>query len=177
MAQDNGLQLLPNQQRSGFALHMSGSGGLLWFAVLVLILVSSCYGGLVYFRTSAEKDILTIDDDLMKIQQSRDRDLEKTLINTHAQLSIVTKLLAGHIAWSDTLMQIQRTVDPDVVFTSLEADMLKRQYEFRAVASSYAIVAKQLAALYHLPIITDVRLPRVQLSTKGNVEFNVELKL
>ena len=177
MSTDGGLQFLPSQHRSLSIISLPGSSGLLRFSFVVIFVLAGYYGALLYFTNSAEQRIVAIDNELRAIQKERDRAMEGKLLNVSQQLSTVRTLLNSHVVWSDVFMQIQRTIEPSVTFTSLDADTAQKRYLFHATADSYAIVAKQLASLYHVPIIKDLSLSRVQALNSGGVEFTVDIKL
>ena len=175
MGDIGGLQLLPSQKKRFSLGNFSGSNKLLGVGCALALL------GIIFFVVfaillgSTKKSIAVRDEEIMQIYATRDKKQETQILDFQKQLTTLRSLLGSHIVWSDGLQRVQALIQPRVAFTSFAADATARTYRFRAVADSYATVAKQIAAFYGYPGISNVALPQVGISTNGLIEFTVEL--
>ncbi|OGN28803.1 MAG: hypothetical protein A3A33_03415 [Candidatus Yanofskybacteria bacterium RIFCSPLOWO2_01_FULL_49_25] len=173
-----GLQLLPNHKQppSGVRLaKVSGGYGLLIVAIVCVLALGGAYW--YFFNTAQEAldNIQAIDAELVSIQKGRDKITETKLLNLQKQLTTIGALLSNHILWSGELKKVNQLIQPRVVFQSVSADVTNRTYQFAANADSYTTVARQVAAFYGSPDITDVVLSSVTSRTNGGVDFTMTL--
>lgn len=174
MANAGGLQLL-QQTRKKIEFHTPGQNKLLILSFLALIVTGGAYAGLLSYRTSLFNEAQAIDQQLASVEQQRDKAAEERLLSLQKQLAVVGPLLSDHIAWSDALIRIQNLLEPKIQFISFHADVLKQSISIKAQADNYSTIAKQVAALYREPAITDIVLNRITSVSTGRVEFDMEL--
>ncbi len=175
MADSGGLQLLP-QTRKKIELHIPGQNKMLVLSLVVIFFVLAVYAGSYAYRQSLFAQAQTIDDQLASLEKQRDKEKEKRFIDFQKQLNVVGPLLAAHVNWSEALGKIQRLMEPKVQVNSLHAEVLKQVVSIEGFADSYSTVAKQVAALYNEPAITDIVLNKISSISTGKIKFDMVLK-
>ncbi len=176
MADNGGLQLLPEIRRK-IDIRTPGQNKLLFFSLGFLVLLFALYGGLLIYKNSLSNDLAGVEQQLAALEQSRNKSEEMELLRLKDQLGIIKPLIESHIIWSEGLTRIQNLVNPQVQFDSLNANVSKGEYSFKALAASYAAIAKQIAAFYGDEAITDVNLGKIANLPTGRVEFSMQLNL
>lgn len=177
MTDVGGLQLLPSQKRRfGFG-SLTGKSMLLFVAIALVAVVVIGYLMVRSMTSSTMASIAGVDAKIVAIHASRKKDQEEVISNLSKQLATTRTLLQAHIQWSKELELVQKLIEPRVRFTSLQADPKKRTYQFHATADSYATVARQVAAFYGNPSISDVSLTSVHGAGNGVVEFTMQITL
>ena len=177
MSDIGGLQLLPNQKRSFSLSAFTGGSRLFVVSLLALILLGVGYGVLKIYTSRVVASIEGIDADMDTIYRGRDKAQEEKLSNFEEQIGTTKKLLATHLVLVERMHVLEDLVQPQVMFTSLAADVIKRTYLVHATTTSYSSVAKQIAAFYKSDTVKNVTLKNVQAGTSGRVEFTMELTL
>ena len=177
MTDAGGLQLLPSQKKHfGFSF-LSGKSILFPVALAFVIVIAIGYMIVRSMISSTMTSLGGFDAKIVAVHADRKKDQEETITNLNKQLSTARTLLKAHVQWSKELQLVQKLIQPRVKFTSLEADPRKRTYRFNARADSYATVARQIAAFYASPAISDVSLSGVKNSGVGAVEFTMQITL
>lgn len=176
MADIGGIQLLPDTKRK-IEYNAPGRNRLLILSFLFAGLLALVYGGLLFYKGYIKDDLDGINDQLVTLERSRDKNYEDRLINLKKNLAVVMPLLKNHIFWSSGLVKIQNLIVPQVQFDSLSVSLEKKEYSFKAFASSYADVAKQIAAFNADSNVTDLTIGRITSNSNGRVDFSIVLKL
>jgi Tfp pilus assembly protein PilN len=174
VADAGGLQLLP-ETRKKIEYHAPGHNRLLIFSVVFLAFIFAVYGGLVYYQKSVQGQLDTINSALVKNEQARSKTDEDMLLNLKDNLAVASNMLTQHLPWSQALTHIQALIVPQVQFENLTVKFDQKQYSFKALAVSYAAVAKQVAAFYSDGAITNIVMGNITAQPDGTVEFSVQL--
>lgn len=177
MADSNGgLQLLPETRRK-IDVYIPGQNRWLALGLGWVILVVLVWGGLWFYRHAVEGKIADADRALKQIDDSRQPADEAKLLQLKAAITAAKPVLAGHVVWSTALARVQGLVLPAVQFDNLSAKLDKQEYNFKAFASSFVTVAKQIAAFYSDDAITNLEIGRLTARPDGKVEFTAKLTL
>ena len=81
----------------------------------------------------------------------------------------------SYVLWSKALNKIEGLLQPQVQFLSFSAAVSDNRFEFKALATNYTVVARQIAAFVSDDSIKDVVLNNVRVLTNGKLEFNIKL--
>jgi Tfp pilus assembly protein PilN len=174
MPYKGGVQLLPETQRRPTLRSYTSGNSYFYFAVFLgaLILVfSAVMGG---YKARLVERINELDGTMETSEKARSKDAERELIAAAKQAKIMKQLVDSKLYWSQALDRIEQMLQTSVVITSLEGDAAKGTVAFRAIADSYASVARQIAAFVAATGVNDVQIGKITTGTIG-VEFDGEL--
>ncbi|MBI2669729.1 MAG: hypothetical protein HYX20_01080 [Candidatus Yanofskybacteria bacterium] len=169
-----GLQLLP-ETRKKIEVKLPGQNRFLVFSFIILALTLGLYFILLTYRQSLFSTLSSIDDQLVDLEKSRNKELETRLLGLNKQLTVVNPLISSHFFWSEAFIKIQSLVQPQVQFTSVSADALGKKMIINAVAANYTVIARQIASFYTVDSLTDIILNKVQSQPTGQVELTMQL--
>jgi hypothetical protein len=170
------IQLLPNTRKK-ISYSATGRSKLLVLSFVFIGLLAGVYFGLVYYKNSATKNLNNIDQELVANEEARSKTDEDMLLRLKNSLAIIGPLLKNHVLWSDALAHMQSLINPQVQFDSLMVDSAKEEYTFKAFASSYSTVAKQISAFYADDAIKDLSVGKITGQPDGKVDFTIQLSL
>jgi len=174
MPNQNGLQLLPETRRK-IEVKVPGENRLIYAGTAILILTLILIGGLYFFKSSLEDKKSELDANIINLEKERDKKVESNLLTLNKQLSLILTLLDSHVLWSKALNKIEGLLQPQVQFLSFSAAVSDNRFEFKALATNYTVVARQIAAFVSDDSIKDVVLNNVRVLTNGKLEFNIKL--
>ncbi|OGM99025.1 MAG: hypothetical protein A2915_03650 [Candidatus Yanofskybacteria bacterium RIFCSPLOWO2_01_FULL_41_34] len=175
MLDQNGLQLLPETRRK-IEVKIPGENRLIYIGMAALILVVVAIVGLYFYKNSLENKKNDLDAEIANLEKQRDKNVETNLLTLSKQLSLISTLLDSHIVWSKALGKIENLLQPQVQFLSFAATVSDNRFEFKALATNYTVVARQIAAFVSDDSIKDIALNDVHVLTTGKLEFSVKLE-
>jgi Tfp pilus assembly protein PilN len=175
MADQNGLQLLPETRRK-IEVKVPGENRLIYLGTAILILMFVLTGGLYFYKNTQEATKDDLDSQIIKLEKDRDKKVESNLLTLSKQLSLISTLLDSHVAWSKALGKVESLLQPQVQFETFSAAVSDNRFEFKALATNYTVVARQIAAFVSDDSIKDIALNNVHVLTSGKLEFSVKLQ-
>lgn len=173
---NGGLQLLPETRRR-IDVYIPGQNRWLLIASVFVGLVLLTGGGLYLYRQSIVKEIATIDGQLQQIENQRKPADEDKLLKLKEAITAAKPILANHVVWSTAFDRIQHLILPQVQFDNLSVKLNKGEYSFRAFASNFVTVARQIAAFNGDDAIINTDIGKMSAQTDGRVQFNAKLNL
>lgn len=174
MADAGGLQLLPNTRKK-ISYNVPGQNRLLLLSLVFAIFMVGGYFGLQYYKDTIDGKLNDINSKLVKNEEARNKNDEEMLLRLKNSLAVIEPLLKGHILWSEALSHIQSRIHPQVQLESISANSNKNVFIFKAYASGYSAVAKQIAVFYADSAIIDITIGKISSQTDGKIEFVVQL--
>ena len=175
MPDQNGLQLLPETRRK-IEIKIPGENRLIYIGIAFLVLMLALIGGLYYYRSILEDRKTGLDVRIVGLEKDRDKKVETNLLTLSKQLSLISTLLDSHIVWSKALGKIEGLLQPQVQFLSFSAAVSDNRFEFKALATNYTVIARQIAAFVSDDSIKDIELTNVHVLTNGKLEFSIKLE-
>ena len=175
MPNQNGLQLLPETRRK-IEVRVPGENRLIYAGTAILVLTLILTGGLYFYKSSLEDSKTGLDAQIINLEKDRDKKVEANLLTLSKQLSLISTLLDSHIVWSKALSKVEGLLQPQVQFLSFSAAVSDNRFEFKALATNYTVVARQIAAFVSDDSIKDVALNNVHVLTTGKLEFSIKLE-
>ena len=133
-------------------------------------------GGLYFYKSTLEDRKIGLDKKITGLEVDRDKKVETNLLTLSKQLSLISTLLDSHVIWSKALSKIESLLQPQVQFLSFSAAVSDNKFEFKALATNYTVVARQIAAFVSDDSIKDIALTNVHVLTTGKLEFNIKLE-
>jgi len=174
MADKGGIQLLP-ETRKRIDVSMPGENRLLHIGYGVIVAVALLFGAAKGMTHSLRGQVETQNASLAKLNQERDKVAEEQLISLGKQSVLINSFLSGHIFWSIALTKIEKALQQQVQFSTLNASLDKHEITFTAQAPSYTIIARQIASLVADDGIKDVQISNAKAVNNGRYEFVVKL--
>lgn len=175
MPDQGGLQLLPETRRK-IEVRVPGENKLLYSGIAILVLVLIVAGGLYLYKNTMESKKADLDAEIVNLEKARDKKAETNLLTLSKQLSLISTLLDSHIVWSKAFSKVESLLQPQVQFMSFSATVSDNRFEFKALATNYTVVARQMAALVSDDSIKDLALTNVHVLTSGKLEFDIKLE-
>lgn len=170
---DINLQLLP-ETRKKIEVHSQGENTYVIIAGIFLLLVIGLYAGAYFYRSSIISDIQSIDNQLLSLEQQRDKVTEEKLLTLNSKLKVVTPLVSSHYFWSDALTKVQKLTQPQVQFKTMTSQISDKRLTIKAEASGYPVVAQQLSAFLNDPAFSNLVLNKILSLPTGKVELNFQ---
>ena len=175
MPDQNRLQLLPETRRK-IEVKIPGENRLIYAGITVLVLMLVLTGGLYFYKSTLEDTKTGLDEQIINLEKERDKKVEANLLTLSKQLSLISTLLDSHIIWSKALSKVENLLQPQVQFLSFSAAVSDNKFEFKALATSYTVVARQIASFVSDDSIEDVTLNSIRVLTNGKLEFGIKLE-
>ena len=175
MPDQNGLQLLPETRRK-IEVKVPGENRLINMGIAVLVLMLVLVGGLYFYKITLEDRKTGLDTQIVNLEKERDKKVEANLLTLSKQLSLISTLLDSHIVWSKALSKVEGLLQPQVQFLSFSAAVSDNRFEFKALATNYTVVARQIATFVSDDSIKDISLTNVHVLTTGKLEFTIKLE-
>jgi len=91
-------------------------------------------------------------------------------------LTLISTLLDSHVVWSKAFSKVEGLLQPQVQFLSFSAAVSDNRFEFKALATNYTVVARQIAAFVSDDSIKDIALTNVHVLTSGKLEFSIKIE-
>lgn len=174
MPDQNGLQLLP-ETRKRININIPGQNRFIYVGITVLVLMFVLVGGLYFYKGTLEDRRTELDAKIVNLEKDRDKKVEANLLTLSKQLSLISTLLDSHIIWSRALNKVEGLLQPQVQFLSFAAAVSNNRFEFKALATNYTVVARQIAAFVSDDSIKDIALTNVHVLTSGKLEFSIKI--
>lgn len=174
MPDPGGLQLLP-ETRKKIEIITPGENRFLFIGVAILAIVIVLAGGLYFYKNSLENKLESLDAELLILEQSRNKQVEQNILVFNEQISILSDLLNKHAYWTTAFSKIEGLTQSQVQFNNVTATLTGNRLDFKATATNYTTIARQIATFLSEESITDVNLSRVNSLTNGQLEFTMQI--
>jgi Tfp pilus assembly protein PilN len=175
MADKGGLQLLPGNHRS-IDVKVPGENTSLNYGILIFILVFAVFAGLSWYERSLTATVDGLDQDLAAVEAKRSPKTEENLLTFSKQENLMATLLADHLFWSNAFNNLASHLQSQVQIKSFSAAADKNEVNFNAIAPSYSVISKQVAAFLADDAFDKVDLGEIRSLNSGRLEFSMQLR-
>ena len=175
MPDQNGLQLLPETRRK-IDIKVPGENRLIYAGITILVIMLVLVGGLYFYKNNLENKKAELDAKIISLEKDRDKKAEANLLTLSKQLTLISTLLDSHVVWSKAFSKVEGLLQPQVQFLSFSAAVSDNRFEFKALATNYTVVARQIAAFVSDDSIKDIALTNVHVLTSGKLEFSIKIE-
>ena len=176
MADKGGLQLLP-ETRKRIEITVPGENRNPYIGAAIVALVFLGVLGLKFYASNLDTTLADLDSQLASQESRRDKKAEAALSAVSKQMAVMKALLSSHLFWSDAFSRIDRLYQNQVRLKNFNATATPGSLKLSAVASSYTVVARQIASFLSDDGIVDVNVSNIKTNQDGTVEFSMELIL
>jgi len=174
MPDQGGLQLLP-EARKKIDIVTPGENRLLIVGGAVLVIVAILSGGLYLYKNSLENKIVSLDTEMVALEQQRNKQAEQNILVFNKQISMLSDLLDKHVYWTTAFSKIEGLTQSQIQFDSLTATLANNKIDLKATAANYTTIARQISAFLSDESVTDINLSRVNTLTNGRLEFIMQI--
>lgn len=174
MADQGGLQLLP-ETRHKVAVKREGENKMLIWGVIVLVLVVGGFVGANFYLTSLEEDLGVLDSQYLDIENQRDKAAEAQISTLNKQLSLINNLLDNHVFWSNGFSKFEELTIPAVRFRTLNGTSETERIDFKVTSVNYTDIAKQISAYLTDDSILDVSINNTTALPSGQVDTDLSI--
>ncbi len=175
MAESGGLQLLPEKRRRVDIKGRKKRGSIVLGIFLVAIVVG-VYVAAGFYLSSLNDELAGLDNQVLGIEQRRDKEAERDINILSSQLSLIGGLLNSHVFWTKGFDKIERLTISRLEYISLSVDTNKGEITAKVQAASYSDLAKQISAYFADETINEVDASGISLLSDGRVVANFLIK-
>ena len=174
MANQNGLQLLP-ETRKKIEIITPGENRPIMTGGVLLAITLALAGGFYFYKKSLENKIISLDTEIMALEQQRDKQAEQNILTFNKQITMLSGLLNAHAYWTTAFAKIEGLTQNQVQFDNITTSLAESKIDFKAVAANYTTIARQIAAFVSDESVKDVNLNKVSSLTSGRLEFTMQI--
>lgn len=168
-----GLQLLPGTKKR-LGIKVPGENRFLYIGSIVLGAVIVAMFWLNFEAKSFENKIKMLDEQILSLDQSRNKQAEQNITLVNRQLALTSQLVNEHVYFSKALSRLESLMQDKIQIESLSIKS-GGKLSFNGFALNYTIVARQIAAFLVEDSILDVELGEMDPQTDGELEFNMQI--
>jgi len=172
MAENEEVQLL-HESGQIQTTHNTGSNRSMIYAGAFLAFVVLVWGGLYFFKSSIESQVVDLKSEIAIIELARDNEAEIQVLSFYKQLKAANQLLSEHVVWSKAFSKLSELVEPSVVFDNLQTSLEDQRFTFTASTDSFTSVARQISAFYADESIKSINVGNISTDTDGRAGFSV----
>ena len=174
MADRDGLQLLPETRRK-IEIITPGENRMLIIGAVVFAVAAVLAGGLYFYKNSLENKLVSLDAEMVALEQQRNKQAEQNILVFNKQVSMLSELLNKHAYWTTGFSKIEGLAQNQIQFDNFTATAADNRIDFKATAANYTTIARQIAAFVSDESIKDVNLNKVNTLTNGRLEFTMQI--
>ncbi|MBI2057694.1 MAG: hypothetical protein HYT63_01790 [Candidatus Yanofskybacteria bacterium] len=174
MSEGGLIQLLPETRRK-LEIKLPGENHPVYLAVGFLVLVALLFGGLKVYSSILKNNLTTLDEEGTALEKSRDRAFESELLVLNKRFALSSGLIDGHIIWSEALVKLQNLMPKQSQMDTFFADTQARKIELKGRASSYTVIAQQIASFLSEEAVLDIDLNKVNSLSSGMLEYDMKI--
>jgi len=171
LAKEEEIHLLQGARKS-VDYHNYSQSRLLFASFGFLAIIFAIYGGLLLYKSSVMSQLKNVVDQLVANEEARSLSDEKNLLKVNDNLAVVLPILNSHIYVSEAYSRFQQDINSQVQIESLGVKTGTGEFTFKALAASFSVVAKQIAAFYADGAISDVVISKIMSMPTGQIEFS-----
>src|SRR3989344_1280986 len=169
------MQLMPGtKKRLGFKVRGENNFLYIGSAILGAALITSF--SLARYETYLNSQVEDLDNQILVLEEQRDKAAEDGIIVVKDQLELTSQLLAAHIAWPKAFAKIESLLQGQVQFESMSGNVLESTLDISGFAPNYSIIAKQIASFLSDIGISDVMISKTNSLPNGKIQFDMRLK-
>ncbi len=167
------FQLLPGTKKR-LGIKIPGENRFLYIGSVVLGAVVVATFWLNFEAKSFEEQIKMLDEQILSLDQSRNKQAEQNIKLVDRQLTLTSQLLNEHIYFSKAISRLESLMQDKVQIESLSVKS-GGELSFSGFAISYTIIARQIAAFLAEDSILDIQLGEMNPQTDGKLKFNMQI--
>ena len=150
-----------------------------WRMFILFVLLFACavitYLGLLFgYKPYVESQITGAEDELKNLSAQISSEEQSNFVEFYSQISNLKGMLAKHVFSSKLIPLIEAATDQKVVYTGTTLSIADRTFKIQGLASSYEVLAGQLALYENAPWVDRVILDDSSVADK-NIKFTIRI--
>ncbi len=174
MADRGGIQLLPGTQKR-VEITTPGENRLLTGGIIAIVIILATFVGLKMYAQVLTTRLAGLDQQLLDVEQGRDKTAEQQLLTYNQQATLMESLLKNHIFWSQAFSRLERVLQGQVHLTTFSGSTAKQSITFSGSAASYSVIARQIASFLADDSVQDVQVKGIKASNVGSLDFGMDV--
>lgn len=170
-----GLQLLPGTKKR-LGIKTPGENKFLYVGSAILGAALVTVFAMGHYETSLKNQVKQLNDQLVALEQKRNKKDEAELRLVKDRMMVTGDLIKNHPYWTQAFSWFENLLQSEVQVKGMSLDK-SGKITFSAVATSYTVIARQLAVLLTDDKIKDLKFGGIKSSTDGGLEFGMELNV
>lgn len=171
------VNLVPEEykkRRKKLGVIFSKTGGVVLGLVILSLLF---YGGLLFYQDKQNKELDSIKEQIKVLDQKRDPEMEKTVVDLDKKLGILKEIFENHVYWSKLFNKIEELTVFQAYFSRGKFDFSGgiAEVNLSGNALTYTILAKQMKSFQQDSQVKSVRVSTISLSTEGGINFDLKV--
>lgn len=175
MADLGGIQLIPGTKKR-LGLKERGENLFLYMGSAILGAVLVLSFAVVRYEGDLGNKIDFLNGQISALEEQRDKAAEENLLVVKEQLELTSGLLKSHLRWPKALAVLESLLQDQVRFESMSAKIQDGAIDISGFASSYNVIAKQIASFLSGKGISDVMIGKTSSSPSGQIQFDMRVK-
>lgn len=169
-----GLQLLPGTKKR-LGIKVPGENKFLYIgsAILGAVIVTSFW--LNFSNNALRNEIKSLDDQLVALDQKRNKQSESNIRLIQRQLALTSELIDEHLYFSEAILKLSSLTQENIQVEDLSVESTGKLV-FAGFALNYTTIAKQMAAFLADDSVIDMTLGRMESQTDGTIKFGMEVE-
>jgi len=171
------INLIPREyieRKKGIGAYFSKTT-IIIFALVVL--GSLFYGGTVFYLKNLDKNMEVISQEILDLENKRDPDTEKIMIDLNERINILKDLLKNHFYWSQALGKIEESTIPEVYISDagFNIEFEKVNINISGNTTTYTNLARQILSYQEEPLVEKVKVSGISLDEKAGIKFDLAI--
>jgi len=126
------------------------------------------------YELTLEDRIGQINDQIVVLEQSRNKNEEKNLRLVKERIVLTSRLLNDHIHWTKAFDSVTGLLQNGIRFKSFTGDTATSKININVQATNYTVLAKQAAAFLTEANLSDFSLSKIAPLTSGILETSFD---
>lgn len=143
------------------------------FGIILLVF----FGMRIGYEPYLDKKIKTLDAEIGKLTQSFSQSQINDFLKFYSQLSNLKTLLGNHIFSSNILKFLEENSLKNLIYTSLNLDVGRRELKLSGIVSSYEVLSQQLEIFRQSTLVEKSSFKNSQRGEKTGINFEIVLVL
>ena len=174
MEQGGTISLLPESRRR-LEISVPGENKPIYYGASVVLLVLLIFAGMKLYSAALTGKLSDIENEISQNEAQRDKKFEQEALVLKKQFSLVGNILSKHLIWSNAVLTVQNLTPPQIQLETLLGDAHEARLDIKGKATTYTVIAKQMAALLSNEGVVDIALDKVSTFSTGVLEYNMRV--
>ena len=144
----------------------------LWVSLVLFLVAGGIFMFLKIYLFKIQSDTSDINNQIKAESSKVNVDDENTMVRISNTVAVFKAAVANHSYFSDFFSLVNSLTHKRVVFTKIDADKEKSQFQVRGIAQNYTTLAKQMVALRENKSVKSLEVKGINFSSKG-LEFEL----
>ncbi len=169
---EEAIQLLSGSRRK-LDVAVPGENKPIYIGLVFLVIIGAVFFAVNFYLTHLQERAASLDDEMISLDKKRDKKFEQEALVWNKRLSLAGGLIKNHVVWSEALRKVEALTPAEIQFMNFHATLANDRIELKAIAPSYTVIARSIAALTADAAFTDVALNKITSQPSGLLEYDM----